>query len=60
MTRSRLLTSLDATRLKPSGQLPDGRLTCAVASADVRLGPRSLPINPRLPPKRGAPKNLFC
>ena len=37
MTRSRLLTSLDATRLKPSGQLPDGRLTCAIASADVRL-----------------------
>jgi hypothetical protein len=33
------LTTLDAMRLKPSGQLPDGRLTCAIASADVRLAP---------------------
>jgi hypothetical protein len=32
LTRSRLLTSLDAKRgQKPGGQLPDGRLTCAIA-----------------------------
>jgi hypothetical protein len=52
---------LDARRgRKPSGQLPDGRLTCAIAGADVRSACPFPPINARLPPKRPAPKTHFA
>jgi hypothetical protein len=47
------------TRQKPSDQLPDGRLTCAIAGADVRLACPFPPINARLPPKTICAKKLI-
>jgi hypothetical protein len=58
LARWRHLISSEAKRGRsPSGRLPDGRITCAIAGADVRLACPFPPIDARLPPKRGAPKN---